>query len=299
MGDTSIRMKGYLKTNMFFIGVLILGIVYITRGLITIEPTGKTVLAILADSALAMITGYLITSLLSKQGLMKGIEDLKVQSTNNLHAKTVVECDSFIDKLDEFCELENDKSKIKEQTRILAPVGLSYKDFINENFKFIEDPKDKYQKLANAERRKAIRKAKHIKLTSLTACMLTSDGGKQNDPFNLGKTTREYESTTNKRRLYKKVLNGVVFGYFGVGMVQDFNWTSLLWTGIQVIIFITMGMLSYAQSYTFMTDENRQRTIKKINILHMFINWSKADTSKEEVEVKQEIVENKEVVDNG
>lgn len=276
------RIKDFFKQNIFVFAIAILSIIYIARGLINIVETGKSLFEILADGAIAFVVGFLITKLLSLQGLMKGEEDKRVHDTNKLYGETLLEISPFIEQLDKYCEIKNTKTLKREQTSILLSRGLKYSECIENEYVFKKPTNEMTRKekwylfCDNQAKRKAIKKAKRLKLTPLTSSSLTSDGGKMHDPFNFGMTKKQYEVKTTITKIFSKTIFAVIVGYFGVTFTKDFDWSNIIWTSIQITTFIAMGMIDFFKSYFFMIDGNRQRTIKKINELEMFRNEMKS-----------------------
>ena len=93
--------KKYLKQYFGYLVIALVCSIYIARGIITIEETGKTVGQILGDGFLALFVGLFINSVFGLQGMMDGDRNEKVIATNLAHAKIVDKIAPHIDKLDE------------------------------------------------------------------------------------------------------------------------------------------------------------------------------------------------------
>lgn len=268
------KTKDFLRLNLFFIVVGLACVVYVIRGLVNIVETGKTVAEIIADGALSALFGFFISKLLSLQGLAKGELDERVLKTNRLHSQKVEEISEKICYLDEWCERKNQEALKNVQTKILANAGIAYSEFLEGRYKIIN--KEGYELVLECElpkyKRRAVKKARRIKLTPLSSSVLTSDGGKREDPYNFGQDKKSYSRRRDEKQLLSKVICGLLFGYYGVTMITDFSWSDLIWTAIQVTIFLVMGMISYLQSFFFVVDEYRHRVIKKIDNLEKFQN---------------------------
>lgn len=268
------KTKDFLRLNLFFIVVAIACIVYIIRGLINIVETGKTVAEIIADGSLSAIFGFFISKLLSLQGMAKGELDERVLKTNKLHSQKVEDISRRICLLDEWCERKNQEALKSAQTKILASEGISYQEFEEGRFRLIR--KEGFDIVLEDElpkaKKKAVKRARKVKLTPLTSSVLTSDGGKREDPYNFGQDKKGYERRRDEKQLITKVICGLLFGYYGVTMITNFNWSDLIWTAIQVTIFLVMGMIAYLQAFFFVVDEYRHRVIKKIDNLEKFEN---------------------------
>lgn len=270
------KTKDTLKLNAFWIVVAAVCCVYMARGFVTIVETGKTVGEILADGALSACFGFLISKLLSLQGLAKGEMNEQVRMTKALHGSTVESVSKHIDKLDEWCALKNEEARRSMQIKLLAAAGVSYSEWVAGSYTVRENGVVK-QVDAGAlprDKRRAVRRATRLRLTPLTAGSLTSDGSKGEDPYNFGTDKRGYERRRDLRQWMNKLVCGLAFGYFGVQLIDGFSWASLVWAAVQVAVFLSMGMIAYLQAYFFVVDVDRHRVIRKIDNLQKFAVWS-------------------------
>lgn len=261
------KIGDWFKQNMFLLGVGIICLGYILRGYVKIEETGDSLLEIIASGAISFIVGFLICKLLQLQGILKGEMADSVKTTNKLYASTLEKISPISHLLDDYCEKKNDETYKRLQRKIIASARIKYEDFLENNIDETKLDKDQIIKL---------RKARKIKITPLSAAALTTDNNKDEDPYNFGMTVAQFLRRSDAKKVLTKLLFAVVFGYFGVSFVFGASLASLIWTSIQVSIFLVMGMLDYLKSFLFMTGPNRQRTLRKNNELEVFINDMKA-----------------------
>ena len=283
------KVKGFIKDNLFIFIVVIISVAYIARSFISIEETGKTPLEILADGAFAFIFGFVISKMLSAQGMATAEKTERVLKTISLHSQKVEEITPNIDILDFFCEKMNDETLKREQTRILAAEGLRYEDFLIERYKIRVEEGYKTFGFEELEKRKklAVIKARRLKLTRLVAGDLTTDGGRANDPYFFGLTKKQFAARRDGKQIFSKTLFAILFGYFGVKLVADASLANVIWTALQIAVYIGTGMLAYIQSYVFITDEHRSRIIKKIDMLDKFKAWLPANKKLVETEKRK------------
>jgi hypothetical protein len=71
--------------------------------------------------------------------------------------------------------------------------------------------------------------------------------------------------------VWTKAILAFIFGYYGLTLLQNFSWAGLLWTVLQLAIFLLMGALKMEQSNIYVVDEYRSRITKKTSILKMFV----------------------------
>lgn len=273
------KIKDFFKQNIGYFVVALVSAVYIATALITIDETGKTIEQIIADTAIVFFLGFFINRVFDLQGMMNGDQDERVQKTIAVHGEMVVKISPYIDKLDDWCNIKNKENLKLQRTKILATEGMKYDDYFDEDGaakEFVPDQENLKNKLLRKTEKAKIRcfkKALHLKLTPLSAGGLTSEGGKHQDPYNFGRTKQQYETRTSIKDIISKVAIALIFGYYGVKLIQDFSYANLIWNGLQVVIFILMGCIKMYNSYIFVTDEFRGRVVKKTNNLEMFYNY--------------------------
>ena len=255
------KIRDFFKQNIGYFIVALVSIVYIATAFITVDETGKTIGEIIADTAVVFFLGLFINRVFDLQGMMNGDRDERVQMAIVTHGETVVKISPYIDRLDEWCKLKNEENLKVQRTRVLASEGMRYEDYFNEDGSakdFIPDEeklKNKTLRKTEKARIRCFKKALHLKLTPITAGALTSEGGKKQDPYNFGRTKGQYETQTSVRDIITKICIAGIFGYYGVRLIQDFNYATLIWNGLQVVIFLIMGCIKMYNSFMFVTGE--------------------------------------------
>lgn len=273
------KIRDFFRQNIGYFAVALASAVYIATAFITIEEMGKTVAQIIADTAIVFFLGFFVNRIFDLQGMMNGDRDERVQMAISVHGETVVKISPYIDKLDDWCNIKNKENLKLQRTKILASEGMRYDDYFNEDGSAKEltpnqdKLKNKLLRKGEKARIRCFKKAIHLKLTPLSAGGLTSEGGKPQDPYNFGRTKRQYETRKSIKDLISKVAIALVFGYYGVRLIQDFSYANLIWNGLQVAIFVLIGCISMYNSFIFVTDEFRGRVVKKTNNLEMFYNY--------------------------
>ena len=282
--------------NAGFVAVFLISTVYIGASFILISKTGKSVYEILATGTLSMMVGLLINGVFRSIGIEKGENDEKTLSTSELYAKTLEGVVPRLDMLDKFCDEENKKALFLLRTRILARAGLKYADCFDEegaHLKFnpelyTEDEikcekfrKRRKMRRQNRKRERAYQNAICVKIKPLTPDSLTSEGSDDSDPFNFGKTKGEYRRSRGVKDAVSRVLMAVIFGYFGVTFVSEVNPATLIWNTLQIIMYVTSGVMQMYSSFSFIVDEHRLSMIKKIDYLEKFNVWAEKKTPRE------------------
>ena len=269
----------FYKNAGYFVVVLI-SIVYVASALINISKSGRTVYEIIATGVLSLIVGIMINGVFRSMGVRRGDEDERTVATNTLHAKTVCEISPYIDRLDDFCETENKRALREIRTRILIREGMKYTDYFDDeghalytDYKMLNvKQEDKEKRKSERARLQAYKKALRVKIKPLLSSNLTSDGVKANNPFDFGKSKREYAARKSAGDALVKLLMAIIFGYFGVSLASEINVASIIWNGLQIVLYIAGGVIQMYNSYMWVVDDYRGSIIKKIDYLQKFKN---------------------------
>lgn len=259
-----------LFKNASYIVIVLISLIYIASSLIMISKTGKSVLEILGTGALSLIVGMLINSAFRGIGLRRGEADERTLSTSELHASVVEEISPYIDKLDEFCELENARALKIIRSRILMRAGLKYENCFDESAMARELDLSCADKTKTKQMIKAYKKAQSIKIKPLTPFALTCDSVDSSNPYDLGKSKREFERQKGMGDIATRIIMALIFGYFGVTLVSEVNVSTIIWNSLQIIMYLTSGVIGMYSSYMWLVDEHRASVIKKIDILQKF-----------------------------
>ena len=322
MEEKDNKVKRFVKNNFLYFIIVFACIAYVAYGLVKIETSGKTILEIIGQGIIIFLVGYTISYLFSLQGLLSGDKKDEVIKTNKLHSKCVADIDPKINEMDDWCEEENTKTYVKIRKQILNKEGLRYSDcfdsegtaldidfplkemefevktkegdkeivetYTAEEMKSlyptrykIEKKKIKlYNKRQNAKR-KAFQKAMRVKITLLSTDAITATTIKNDDPHNLGTDRRTYQKREARSDLISRAIMGIVFAYFSFSFV--FGWAYIISSLVQIAIFLLFGGIKWVQSYYFVTEDLRKRTVRQINYLQRF-KCDKGIATKEEVE---------------
>lgn len=310
------KIKEYILRNMGMLGIVFISIAYTATAMITISRNEKTPAQIIVDGVTFLILGVLVTRLLSLQGIMNGERDERVNKTVTLHGQVVKQSEPYIDRLDAWCEVMNAQALKMQRTHILLRNGMKYEDYFDEEGiareyvprPFVEPPipeppatlTGKERDAWRAREREKVERAREIhdrqetermrfytaalrvKLTPLSACALTGEMVRREDPFYFGRTKKEYERTSGRQDLILRVLATIVFGFYSVELIENFNTADLVWKFLQVAFAVSMGLVQMYQSHIYVTEEYRGAIIQKIDHLQMFLRAQETEPSAKE-----------------
>lgn len=272
------KFKDFLKNSASYGVILLISATYIATAFITVEKSGKSLWRIFADGIVIFLIGIVINRAFEAQGIIEGDKDNQVQKAVSCHADTVDRVAPYIDKLEAWCDQKNREALRAQRVRILAERGMKYSDYFDEDGmtkEFVvneEHLKKRYMRKVELKRIRCYYKALSLRLTPLTAVVLTSEGGRFGDPYYLGRSKPEYTKESSRGDVITKILLSALFGYFGIALIADWSIATLIWKTVQIAVFLVMGYTKKDHSYQFVIEEYKGRITKKTNILQMFIN---------------------------
>ena len=300
MNEKMDKLRQYIKDNGIPILIFLACLVYISHGLIELSESGKTLLEVFLDGALLYVFGLFINRLCELQGLLMGERDEKVISTNDLHAQTVEKINPYIDQLDPWCEIKNKDALKTARITILSKESLKYDNCFDEegnakDYKLDEEKlSSKVKEVRRQEKKKfaCFKSACNVKLTKLASCTLTSNHGKPQDPYNFGRTKKQYMNKSTFSDAISKIGVAVIGGLYAVDLIQNFSWANLIWQTVQVFLVLLMGGIKLYQAYIFVKDEQRGGTVSKIDNLMKFYNYAQAnETEKNNLKERTNVAE--------
>lgn len=254
------KIAEWFKRNIENFVLVIICVIYIFRGVAEIEETGKKVLEIIADGAVALIGGYVIKAIMDKKGILKGLIAPKFVATTNNYGAKKTEISGFVEELYPFCMKTNAERLKQKQAEFLLKHAMSYDHFINGLYDI------------DKEKKKIADKCRKIKVFEYTPVMLTNayDNAKSEEEL-LTATIGKYERKQRVGDAVIGLVTFVLFGYFGF-KPGEIVWANIAWAALQVGLFLANGMMKYMNAYFFVTETLRGKIKRVIDILDEFIN---------------------------
>ena len=271
------RSREYIRENLPSIVLILLCVAWLLTGLVVFRLTGKEKEAFIADTIMLLLLGLSINRLCTIMGIKKGKQTDKYISTTNLHGAKVTEAAKDINALVKWCDKENIENKKEEQTKLLIPLGICYEDFIEDkiDYKKFEKSNKFLSYISVNKMKKKIKKIKHIKLKQVSVDALTTTITENTDKFDFGRSEKKYIKSEDRGDIVSKILFYVFLGSLSMDLLINFSYASLILRIVQLVMLLALGAFKYANAYTFIVDEFRAGTIKKINHLDRFLNEQK------------------------
>lgn len=292
--------KAKEEIRKFFKGILgdavviALSLLYTLTAFLTLSATGKSAWQVVAEGIVAFLMGFFMNREFEHRGLIEGDELETVKKAVAKHSDMVDDIVPYIEELENWCDDKNRQALRHSRERILAEGCLRYSDYFDDNglaLDFVPDEnklKNRHLRKIEIARIRTYHKAITLRLTPLSANVLISEGGKGGDPYYMGRSKLEYSKESSRKDVVIKIVLAVLFGYYGVTLIQDWSIANLIWKVFQVIVFLMMGSLKKRQAFLYMKEEYRGRITQKTMHLQTFFNF--ITTNPRMIKEKKEMV---------
>src|SRR5690554_5692867 len=127
------KAKEFFANYLGFILVGLLAIAYIFMGIYEIAPKQKSIIEIIGDSAMVFVVSVSINTFMKQQGLITGEQQENYIKTVETYRNTVIAIEKDSDRLDEYCEIVNNKKRKELRTYELVGAGIPYDMVFDEN----------------------------------------------------------------------------------------------------------------------------------------------------------------------
>ena len=279
--DLTIKFQNFLKQNVIVFAIILISVVYVFYGVATIEKTGQTLEEIIAKGGIGFLVGFGIKLLESFNGLIKGELTPKFIATKEHYLRILDDTAPIQQYLPRYCELENEATLRRIQTSILRKANVRYDDFINDTID--------YSKL-DKKQKKAIKKARNVEFAQLNDAILLSDSQvSDNSVKDLNVSKANHLKFSTLKMTITMVLMALLFGLYAIDPEEGFDWSGALWCGIQIAIYIVLGVVEYFKSYMFINDTYRTALVRKANHLERFKNMYNENPNRFKEEDKKEV----------
>lgn len=274
---TNEKIADFVKANIITLVLILVCVFYVFKGLATVEPTGKTISQILIDGCVSFMMGLIIKILMRRKGIMEGYNSVNFVATCNLYGENMENVVTpNIDKLSEYCDEHNKKTLARKQVEYLTKHAVSYTKFLDGEFDSKPKRKDysnKHEYQVVLEKYKHSKKARHIKIVLYTPTLITNayDMSGSEDEL-LSTNAKKYESKQTVSNTFIALVSGLMFGYNNF-IINKPDWGNVIWSALQVAIFLILGLIEYFNALEFITKRLREK-IKRVNcIIDEFKIW--------------------------
>lgn len=277
-------LRGWMKLYMNEAAVAVISILYLASAALKLVDTGRTLPEIVTGAVLSFLVGTAINNLFRHQGVMVGDREPGVMDAVARHERLAGETAPFIDELTDFCERETARALRRERVRILAEESLRLEDAFDEQGRPLPyQPRRvswrpfrrgwlaaiRFNRM-ETRRAAACLRAATLRITPLSAGELISEGHRRGDPFYMGRSKRTFYSQEMRSGMISKAAVAIIFGYWGVELIEAFSPALLLWRFLQVGMLLGSGVMTMHGATDYMKNEYRARMMSKSAYLVQF-----------------------------
>lgn len=252
----------FIQKNMFYLVIIIVGLAYILTGMSSISESEETIGSIIATGGLSTILGWIISALFGQQAIIDGFEDEDLINAMNVLGTEIKTIEPDIDKLDIYCDKQNEDDMIRKRTRLLKRVGL--------DVDLLEHFNRKKLKGLTKRQKKAVKKSLKIGFGYLSSDWLLSDIEEKEEKDNKPVSVNTYTMKKNISNLFTKIFLGIISGMYILEPFANANWNVVIWRLFFFATWLIFGYLRYAADFNFITKNYRKTVIKKKNEIISF-----------------------------
>lgn len=261
---TEIQQKffGFIRKNVYEIIIVFVCLAFMLKGVADIQKTGASVVEILGNGFITLIFSMSLCRLLEGKGFLSGEQSSEYKEALAEYKEERKKAGNYIKEMDEWCAEWTKQNRKDIMSVKLYPFGISYKDFVNNDYDM-----DKF----NDQQLKQLNALKKIKTMELTTEQLMSgdfDSAKQID---YKKTTKaNYAKRSLRNDLISKTFVSVTFGYYMLSPFQQWNWSGFAWVFLQTMLILGISIFKYFDAYSYVNGDIRAKVIDKTHKLRQF-----------------------------
>lgn len=282
--DKGGNLRGWLRLYANEAAVAVICVLYLASAALKLVDTGRSLPVIITGAAMSFLLGTAINNLFRNQGILLGDRDPEVMASVARHEKLAEEAAPFIDELSDFCERETARALRRERVRILAEESLRLEDAFDEQGSPLPyQPRRvswrpfrrgwlgaiRFNRM-ESRRAAACLRAATLRITPLSAGELISEGHRRGDPFYMGRSKRAFYGQEMRSGMLSKAAIAIIFGYWGVELIETFSPAMLLWRFLQIGMLLASGVMTMYGATGYMKNEYRARMTSKSAYLVQF-----------------------------
>lgn len=260
--DIQQKFFGFIRKNVYEIIIVFVCLAFMLKGVADIQKTGASVVEILGNGFITLIFSMSLCRLLEGKGFLSGEQSSEYKEALAEYKEERKKAGNYIKEMDEWCAEWTKQNRKDIMSVKLYPFGISYKDFVNNDYDM-----DKF----NEQQLKQLNALKKIKTMELTTEQLMSgdfDSAKQID---YKKTTKaNYAKRSLRNDLISKTFVSVTFGYYMLSPFQQWNWSGFAWVFLQTMLILGISIFKYFDAYSYVNGDIRAKVIDKTHKLRQF-----------------------------
>lgn len=260
--DIQKKFFGFIRRNVYEIVILFLCLAFMLKGVADIEKTGAGVIEILGNGFVTLLFSISLCRLLEGKGFLAGEQSDEYKEALAEYNDERKKAGNYIKEMDDWCAKWTKKNHKDVIAVKLYPFGLSYEDFIANNY-----DQAKYTD-AQVTQLNALKKLKTMELTTEQLMSGDFDSEKQID---YKKTTKNnYAKKSLRNDLLSKTIISVTLGYYVLSPFQEWNWSGFAWVFLQTMLILGVSIFKYFDAYAYVNGDIRAKVVDKTIKLRQF-----------------------------
>ncbi len=204
------------------------------------------------------------------KGKLHGMSTEKyVRASKNLKELSENLSDQNINELSYNLTKFLDNQFVQEQKQVLYAVGISFEDY-EKSYKKMT--KGEVSKILNKTQSRGVQKAKDIKKQNITVDVLLSEFSFSNGLI-IHKSQKRLDLEHNLKSVIIYLLTALLFGYFAIGLIENFSILNLGWFLIKCSFLFFRGIKSYFESFIEISTIAVERMESKSLIVKRILNF--------------------------
>lgn len=259
------KVYDFIKGNLINAVVIAVGLIYIFFGLVKIERTQLSPLAVIAQAGIGIICGFVIKQAMGENGFNKGYRSAIWQDSLNKYSIACNSSQDYIERVDNFYLYEEIRKKKNYRRMNLQAYQMRYSDFFDKDGYFIND-EEKMRKLTRKQLKvlnKCIKvKIYHLNLFSEYSNEIENDTKRE-------KTDKDQRMKMLSKNSLVAIFSATAGAYF-TASIQGFNLGNMIFATIQVLLWIAAGIIQLYTNYNYVVVEKTSKLAQKVETIVRF-----------------------------
>ena len=277
MEDKKIKVYDFIKNNLLNFVVVLISLSYVFYNMVIIERTDLTLGECLANAGIGVFVAFAIKEALGESGFNRGYQSQIWQENLRKYNNACNLANEYIDRVDNFYELEEIEKKKKYRQQNLQAIRLKYSDYFDSEGNYIDLPIKPLKSLKKGKiqgvrylsnyQQKILKKCVKVKIHNLN---LFSEYGNE-----IENDTRP-EKTDNKQRMgmlrrnITAIITTSIIGAYFLPRFESWNWGSFVSSCVQVALWVGLGVIQLYQNYNYVVIEKTNKLTRKMELIIKF-----------------------------
>lgn len=277
MDDKKLKVYDFIKSNLLNGVVILISLAYIFYNMVIIKRTDLTLAECVANAGIGVFIAFIIKEALGESGFTKGYGSQIWQNNLNKYNNACNLANKYIDRIDNFYEIEEKEKKKKYRMQNLQAIRLKYSDFFDSDGNYIENEIKPLKSLKNGKiqgvyyltkhQRKILKKCVEVKIHNLN--LFSEYGNEIENDTKPEKTDNSQRGKMLVKNTFVVVSSAVIGAYF-VPMWNNWNWGSFISATVQVMLWVGAGITQLYQNYNYVVVEKSNKLTRKIELIIKF-----------------------------